>query len=88
MPLKVLIKDASVTTSQINGKSGTFESRSQVGWVELPSGETRKLRVRVSKGAMPYSVGAYIVGDDSFTVSQYGDLQIGALTLLPEKKAA
>lgn len=80
--LKIEIRDASVERASVNGRNGTFTSERQVGWVTLPSGETRKIRVRVRDGKA-YAVGEYVLGDDSFTVSQYGDLQVGALALLP-----
>jgi len=81
--LKVQIKDASVDTFMVNGKSGQFESKNQNAWVELPSGETRKVRVRVQKGAQPYAVGVYTISDESFGVGKYGDLQVDSLKLVP-----
>jgi len=81
--MQIVIKDASVLTQTINGKSGAFQSSSQTAWIELPSGERRKLRVRLGKDAKPYGAGTYNIGDASFTVSEYGDLGIGNLELLP-----
>ena len=80
--LKVEIKDASVTTATINGKSGSFQSSSQDAWLDLPSGERRKLRVRLEKEAKPYAAGVYTIGDESFGVSQYGDLEISRIKLI------
>lgn len=85
--LKVQIKDSSVERATVNGKNGSFTSERQVGWVELPSGETRRIRVRVQDGKS-YPVGEYTVGEGSFIVSQYGDLQLGALQLIPVIKSA
>jgi hypothetical protein len=80
--LKIEIRDASVDRATVNGKNGSFTSERQTGWITLPSGETRKVRVRVQNGKA-YPVGAYNLSDDSFVVSQYGDLQVGALVLVP-----
>lgn len=80
--IKVEIRDALVERATVNGRNGSFTSERQVGWVQLPSGETRRIRVRVSDGKA-YVPGLYSVSDDSFIVSQYGDLQLGALKLLP-----
>lgn len=82
--LKVEIRDASVERATVNGRNGSFTSERQSGWVTLPSGETRKVRVRVKDGKA-YPVGEYTMSDESFTVSQYGDLQVGALILVPLK---
>ncbi|HMN45891.1 MAG TPA: single-stranded DNA-binding protein [Povalibacter sp.] len=79
--IKVEVKDASVERVQVNGKNGSFTSERQVGWVTLSNGETRRIRLRVNQGK-PYNVGTYMVGSESFTVSQYGDLQLGALQLV------
>lgn len=83
MPIKLIIKEADVLTSRINGKSGVFESTSQTAWLDLPSGERRKIRVRLAKDAKPYAVGEYLVGDASFVVNEYGDLGLGNLALVP-----
>lgn len=85
--LKVEIRDASIERATINGQRGSFTSERQTGWVTLPSGETRKIRVRVKDGKS-YPVGAYTLSDDSFTVGQYGDLQVGALVLVPASAPA
>lgn len=85
--IKVQIKDASVERATVNGKNGSFTSERQVGWIELPSGETRKVRVRVQDGKS-YPLGEYTISEESFIVSQYGDLQIGALKLVPLVKPA
>lgn len=83
MSVVVEIKDSSVEESTVNAKNGTFQTRRQVGWIQLPNGETRKIRVRLDRGSKPYPVGKFTVGSGSFTVSQYGDLQLGTLELLP-----
>lgn len=83
MSIKILIQDASVETAMVNGKNGQFQTQRQTGWLDLPSGERRKIRLRVPQGGKPWVVGAYVLGDNSFIVGQYGDLQIGALELLP-----
>jgi len=81
--MQLVIKDVTVTTSQINGKSGVFQSSSQDAWLDLPSGERRKVRVRLQRDAKPYQSGSYVVSDESFTVGKYGDLEIGQLVLVP-----
>lgn len=81
--LKIVIKDAEVITTKVNGKSGVFESTSQTGWVDLPSGERRKLRIRLGRDAKPYAAGEYQLGDASYNVSEYGDLGLGNLALVP-----
>jgi len=80
--LRIEIRDASVERATVNGKNGSFTSERQTGWLTLPSGETRKVRVRC-QGGKAYAVGAYNLSDESFTVGQYGDLQVGALVLVP-----
>lgn len=84
--LKIEIRDASIERATINGQRGSFTSERQTGWVTLPSGETRKVRVRVKDGKA-YAQGEYTLSDESFTVSQYGDLQVGALVLIPARAA-
>jgi|GEM_PF-5881422 len=82
--LTIHIKDASVETATLNGPRGSFQSSSQTGWLDLPSGERRKVRVSLARDAKPYVAGAYTLSDDSFTVGQYGDLQLErSLKLVP-----
>lgn len=82
MALKVLITDASVETASVNGKNGTFQSRRQKGMVKLPNGELRLIRIRL-QGEKHYQPGEYLIGDSSYVVSQYGDLGLGTLELVP-----
>jgi hypothetical protein len=81
--MKVHIRDASVETATVNGRNGAFQAHRQAGWVDLPSGERRKVRLRIKDGK-GYAVGSYSVKDESFTVNQYGDLELGNLELAPD----
>lgn len=72
-----------VKSERINGKNGSFESRQQEAWLDLPSGERRVVRVRLGRENGGYSPGEYTVGPGSFFVGQYGDLQLGTLDLVP-----
>jgi len=83
MSLVIEVKDASVEESTVNGSNGSFQTRRQFGWVQMPNGETRKVRIRLDRQAKPHAVGRYTVGPASFVVGQYGDLQLGTLELLP-----
>lgn len=83
--LKISITDPTVETSTINGKNGSFQARRQRGMVKLPNGETRLVRIRLSEGKQ-YQPGDYIIGDGSFMVGLYGDLQLGTLELIAAPK--
>lgn len=69
--------------STFNGRNGSYQVRRQVGWIQLPNGETRRIRVRLDRATKPHGVGRFAVGPGSFTVSEYGDLQLGTLDLVP-----
>ncbi len=79
--IKVEIVDGSVDVVTMNGQRGSYQIRRQFGMVNLPNGERRKLRIRVAEGKA-YAPGTYAVGDGSFTVGEYGDLQLGMLELV------
>jgi hypothetical protein len=79
--LKIEIKDAAVSSERVNGKNGAFEARQQKGVVELPNGERRVIRIRLQRDHGGYAAGVYTVADSSYTVSQYGDLQVQYLNL-------
>ena len=83
MGIRVDIRDASVEEVSMNGRNGSYQVRRQYGWVALPSGEVRKVRLRLAQGVKPHAVGSYLLGDASFVVGEYGDLQLGNLELLP-----
>lgn len=79
--LRIVISDASVEEVNINGRNGSFKTRRQSGFMELPNGERRKIRIRLPEGRS-YAAGSYTLGDGSFTVGEYGDLKLGTLELL------
>lgn len=82
MTIKITIRDGNVHSESVNGRNGSFTSRRQEGWVTLPSGEVRRVRIRLARENTGYQPGDYVVGPESFMVSQYGDLQLGSLQLL------
>ncbi len=82
--LQILIRDASVIERQVQTKNGAQVFREQVGWVDYPSGERRKVRVNVPRAGEPYKPGAYTVGINSYNVNQWGDLELARqLELVP-----
>lgn len=86
--LKIEIRDGTAREETGRTKAGTtFTQRLQEGWVQL-NGETRRVRIRLSREQNPYAPGAYVVSDDSFMVGQYNDLTIGRLVLRPVAAAA
>lgn len=89
--LKLKIVSAEVATQQMRSRAGNnFESREQTAWLDMASGERRKVRVRLDRGQGAYPVGDYTVADESFVVGEYGDLGLGfslKLEKLPAKVA-
>jgi hypothetical protein len=82
--MKVQIKDGSVQSAELKGASGTFTSKSQIGWVALSNGEVWKIRIRLPRDHGGYSAGMYDIADESFVRGKYDDLQLGnALVLRP-----
>lgn len=74
--LKIQIASATSTQRSFATKNGQMTFSEQEAFIDLPNGERRKIRVPLRGGRPPYAVGAYTVGDVSYTVGQYGDLQI------------
>jgi hypothetical protein len=79
----IRITDATVERREVRGRNGTFNAESQYGIADLPNGERRKVRVRVTRELGPYKPGSYTVADASFGVGQYGDIEITQLQLVP-----
>jgi hypothetical protein len=75
--IKLKVVDGVVQERQVQARGQSFTSREQYAWLDLPSGERRKVRVRVDRGQQPYAPGEYTVADESFVVGEYGDLQLG-----------
>lgn len=86
--LRVQIKDPELHIREVkrdNGDVLTF--REQSGFVALPNGEFRQVRISLHRDAKPFPVGEYQIGDDSFRVGNFGDLQLSRqLVLLPFAK--
>ncbi|HEX3912690.1 MAG TPA: single-stranded DNA-binding protein [Steroidobacteraceae bacterium] len=78
----IRIVDATVERRDVKGRNGTFSAESQYGIADLPNGERRKVRVRVSRDLGAYKPGTYTVSDASFGVGQYGDIEIAQLQLV------
>lgn len=74
--MKIVVKEMAVFEQTIRGAKGEFVSRNQVGWVEFPSGELRKIRIGLQRSQEPYKPGVYVLGADSYVVNQYGDLNL------------
>lgn len=86
--LVIKIEDGSVNTRTVRGKNGDFQSSEQHGVVELPNGERRVVRIRVTRDQAAYPVGSYVIDDKSFGVDQWGSLAITGLRLSPLRAAA
>lgn len=87
--LTIKIRDASVAEREIRGKNGSFTVREQVGWVEFPSGEVRRVKVNLPRHGDAYKVGTYAIGVGSFQVNQFESLELGRqLELVPVASAA
>lgn len=80
--MKITIEDSKVESQQINGRNGVFTSQKQWGWISMPNGERRRVRINVQNG-VGYPTGEYTVSEESFMVGEYGDLKLGALKLVP-----
>lgn len=81
----------SIKSTELAEKSGVkagreWKIREQTGWIDLESGERRKLAISIKDGAQPWPVGDYSVSPLSFYVDNFGALSLGRLVL--EKIAA
>jgi hypothetical protein len=76
------IKSTQTATKNGTSKAGKpYSITEQDAWVEL-NGERRRIRVTLSDGAAPFPVGDYTVGEGSFYVGDFGQLQLGRLELV------
>jgi len=83
MPLRVEVKSAEVTVKSWQKADRKGEINEQTGWIDLPSGERRRLVISIENKNMPYQPGVYVISDDSFEVDRFGGLSIGRLRLVP-----
>jgi hypothetical protein len=74
--LKVQLKDSQVIVETVPWQGRSFEVRYQNGWMELPSGERRKVRVSLDRGQSGYSTGEYAISDESIEVDDRGNVQM------------
>jgi hypothetical protein len=80
--LKFVIKSTDVETRKVVSKGREFHFRGQTAFMHHDE-EVRKVRVPLGDDQTAYAPGTYTVSDDSFTVGNYGDLEIGRLVLTP-----
>jgi len=86
--LKIVIKDPSIETRTLKGQRGEFDVREQTGWIDMPSGERRRLRISLERGVNGYAPGSYTLDEASFEVSEYGDLKLSRQMKLTAVAAA
>jgi len=65
--------DRSIPSKKPGGRN--WEFKEQEVWAEI-GGEYRRLKFRAPKD-QPYPVGEYTLSETSFTVSQFGTLELG-----------
>jgi Helix-destabilising protein len=85
--LVIRIEDAVIERREVKGRNGTFTAETQYGIADMPNGERRRVRIRVQRERGAYPPGSYVISDLSFGVGQYGDFEIGQLTLVPSPVA-
>ncbi|MEQ1511615.1 MAG: single-stranded DNA-binding protein [Lysobacteraceae bacterium] len=79
----VIVKNANVTEKQINGKSGPAIIRRQMACIDQGDGYEMPFSVGLGQRA-PYPPGRYVIDPKSYSVNQYGDLQLNRyVDLLP-----
>jgi hypothetical protein len=86
--MKIFIRDASAEVARIDYKGNSFEVTHQRAIVESDDGELRSpITIALKKGAQPYPVGEYRLGDQSFIVDgKYKRLEFAReLELVPVK---
>jgi len=84
--MKVEIKSTATTKkSGTSAKGRAYEIVEQEGWVTC-NGEYRRLRIGLADGAHPFAPGEYTLGEGSFLINQYGQLEVGRIELVPASK--
>lgn len=88
MPLQIEIKGTEITSKTFQKRAGgTGTIFEQVGWLDLPSGERRRVVVNPPGEREPYPVGLYVISDESFYVDQFGGIGISRLKLIKVEAA-
>lgn len=86
--MRIEVKSTATTTkSGTSAKGKPYSINEQEAWVDMTNGERRKLKVALEDGGKPYPLGFYELDDESFTVNQYGNLEIGRLRLVAVRAA-
>jgi len=80
--VKIQIKSLDVDVRQVTSKGRTYNFRSQTGFLYVDE-EVRKFRVPLGDSQSPYAIGSYVIGEESFSVNEFGDLGIKRLNLSP-----
>lgn len=77
------VKDTQVHERTFNDKSGKTQiMRSQRAALELGGGYELPFRIGLGSGPV-HPVGVYDLSPESFSLNQYGDLQLGRVNLVP-----
>jgi Helix-destabilising protein len=71
----VIVKNLEVIEKQVNGKSGPVIIRRQMACIDQGNGYETPFSVGLGQRA-PYPPGRYVIDPKSYSVNQYGDLQL------------
>jgi len=82
--LKIQVKSTAVQLREgTSGKGKPYSINEQEAWCDLPNGERRRVKISLEAKKPPYAVGDYVLSPESFMVDQYGQLNLGRITLQP-----
>jgi len=88
--LKIEIKSADVMTkSGTSARTGKpYTIREQLGyWHAKGKAYPIEVKITLDDSAQPFAPGVYTLGEESFMVGRFGDLQIGRLHLVNPAQA-
>lgn len=81
-----------IRSTEVNVKEGTgkasgkpYKIRTQFARVEHDD-EVRKVQIPLEEGQLPYAPGFYTFAPKSFRISEFGNVEIGRLALVPVGK--
>jgi len=82
--MKIQVKSNEVITKRgtSRGTGRPYEMRVQVAFFEHED-ERRKIEIMLEREQSAYAVGVYGIDDRSYTVDNFGNLQIARLVLTP-----
>lgn len=83
--MKIEVKSTQTfTKSGTSGKGKPYTIVEQEVRAEF-NDEVRKVRIGLADGATAYPIGFYALADSSFIVNQYGQFEMGRVSLVPAK---